>query len=139
MLWYTHCIHERYSTMSEEDGKQKRERNRDEKGEKVDFLQKKYVGIRGLDGSWTPSGFTLDVEATHIDSTHISYLCPLCGKHHRHGPDGETHNRVEHRPTHCSKQKLHNVIVYITDRAHRPTEEPSGAGCGKVLSPSASS
>ena len=89
-------------------------------------LKKRWVGVRGLDGSWAPSGFTLDVVAGQVDRTYVSYSCPFCVGTHRHGSGGETHNRVEDRSTHCRKRRPHNVRIQITDQTWRTASSTPG-------------
>ena len=90
-------------------------------------LKERWVGVQGLDGSYTSGNFTLEVHANKIDRKNVLYLCLFCDKTHRHGSGGETHNRVEHRSTHCRKRRPHDVEINITDETGREAVSPSAA------------
>jgi len=70
------------------------------------------------------------VEASHVNTVQISYRCPFCWSSykqngepsanakstvHHHGSCGEVHNRVEHRGSHCDKEKG-AINIHITDK-----------------------
>ena len=89
----------------------------------TDFFPKTPRGVRGLDGSWGQSGFTLDVDAERVDRTHVSYLCPFCARAHRHGSGGGIRNRVEDRSTigkHDESLAMHRKSLDIAEQAKGP-------------------
>eukprot|EP01050_Picozoa_sp_SAG11_P012854 SAG11_NODE_1458_length_4874_cov_218.142827_6_plen_68_part_00 len=60
----------------------------------------------------------MEVVAKTIDNVHIEYTCPYCNKKHKHGSNGDTKNRVEHRSLTCHCFKAghpSDVVIHITD------------------------
>ncbi len=80
---------------------------------------------------------TIYTYATKIDNKHIYFECPVCKKtynkngkprkngrivNHRHGSNGELHNRIEHRQHHHNHyygRKWGDVVIRITDATLR--------------------
>ena len=60
----------------------------------------------------------MKVVAFEIDRIHFFYTCPFCQSTHQHGSNGEFHNRVEYRATHCQKN-TENMEIYINDYTKR--------------------
>ena len=72
--------------------------------------------------------------AKEIDAVQFRYECPVCSKYvrkdgkplvrpkrvmHAHGSNGEFHNRVEHRSSHCGGGGGGEIEIAITDETVR--------------------
>ena len=92
------------------------------------YLKRRFVGVKGLDGSWDDDTqqFQLVVPALYVTETHLAYRCPLCHATHRHGSGGDTFSRVESRSSHCRQSSRHEVEIVVTEATPRgrPLPQP---------------
>ena len=99
-------------------------------------LKRRYVGVRGLDGSVDEDTgrFMLVVPAAYVGPKYLAYDCPFCPKRHRHGSGGDMFNRIESRSPHCAANRSHDVEIVVSSATprvgqDRPPIQTSGAIC----------
>ena len=69
----------------------------------------------------------LTIYASHIDLTHIFYICPFILKEvHYHGSSGNLLNRIEYRGGHNNNCSCNNLKIIIGDFTKRTSLNKTG-------------